>query len=110
LADTDKSVSADGISVSASVMATLDIGIGQISAKIHGYRPKYIGHLSAKMELSASVADMLVLIYRYWYWEKYWLREYIGIGWTHIGPTLNIRIIRNCLENNKDNITVGIQI
>jgi hypothetical protein len=80
--------------------ATLDIGyigISQISAKIHGYQPKYrpisakipcIGQISGNMKISVSVADMLMQIYRYW--EKYRLREYIGIGigWTHIGPSL----------------------
>jgi hypothetical protein len=53
--DTDISVLANGISVSAisvsvSVSANLDIGyigIGQISAKIQGYWPKY-RHISAK--------------------------------------------------------------
>ena len=40
------------------------------------------------MKISVSVADMLVHIYRYQ--QKYWLGEYIGmgIGRTHIGPTL----------------------
>ena len=53
-ADTDILVSANLILVLAilvSVSATLDIGyigIGQISAKIHGYRPKY-RHISAKI-------------------------------------------------------------
>ena len=37
--------------VSASVSATLDIGIGQISAKIRGYRPNY---LSAYISQNAS--------------------------------------------------------
>jgi hypothetical protein len=97
LADTDISVSANWISVSAiSVLANIDIGyigIGQILVKIHGYRPKY-RHVSAKIpvigQISVSVADMLVLIYLYRYRQKYWLLEYIsiGIGWTHIGPTL----------------------
>ena len=61
LADTDISVSANRISVSAilvsvSVSANLDIGyigIGQISAKIHEYQPKY-RHISAKSQLSAK--------------------------------------------------------
>ena len=90
------------ISVSVLVSATLDIGyigIGQISAKIHGYRPKYrhisakipvIGQISAKIKISVlvSVADMLVQIY--WYRPKYGLGEYIciGIDWIHIVPTL----------------------
>jgi hypothetical protein len=54
--DTDISVSANWISVSAisvlvSVSATVDIGyigIGQISVEIHGYRPK-CPHISAKI-------------------------------------------------------------
>ena len=94
---------ANGISVSAiSVSATLDIGyigIGQISAKIHGYRPKYwhisakipvIGKISTKMKISVPVADMLVNIYQYQYQQKYRLGEYIGIGigWTHRGSNL----------------------
>ena len=109
MADTDTDIlvstiwiSVSAISVSALVSATLDIGyigIGQISAKIHGYRSKYrhisaripgIGQISAKMKISVSVsvADMLVQIYRYR--QKYRLGEYIciGIGWNHIGPTL----------------------
>ena len=54
LADTDVSanrISVSALLVSASVSATLDIGyigIGQISAKIHGYRQKY-WHISAKI-------------------------------------------------------------
>jgi hypothetical protein len=61
--DTDISVSANGITVSAisvSVLANLDIGyigIGQILAKIQGYRPKYrpkYRHISAKSQLSAK--------------------------------------------------------
>ena len=44
------------------------------------------------MEISVSVADMLVQIYLYRYRQKYLLEEYIcigiGIGWTHIGQTL----------------------
>ena len=56
LANSDISVSVNrisvsAISVSASVSVTLDIGcigIGQISVKIHGYRPKY-WHISAKI-------------------------------------------------------------
>ena len=32
------------------------------------------------------VTNMLVLIY--WYRQKYLQGEYIGISWTHIGPTL----------------------
>jgi hypothetical protein len=76
--NTDISVSANWISVSAiSVSANIDIGyigIGQMSVKIHGYRPKYrhisakipvIGKILAKMKISVSVADMLVPIYRY---------------------------------------------
>ena len=80
--DTDISVSANwisvsAISVSASVSANIDIGyisIGQISVKIHGYRPKYrhisakipvIGQISAKMKILLLVADIMVLIYRY---------------------------------------------
>ena len=47
-----------------------------------------------KILVSVSVADMLVLIHRYRYRQKYRLGEYIcigiGIGWTHIGPTLII--------------------
>ena len=43
-----------------------------------------------KISVSVSVADMLVQIYRYR--QKYRLGEYIcigiGIGRTHIGPTL----------------------
>jgi hypothetical protein len=99
-------ISVSAIPVLASVSANIDIdyiGISQISVKIHRYRPKYrhisakipvIGQLSAKMKISVSVsvADMLVLIYRYRYRQKYRLWEYIcigiGIGWTHIGPTL----------------------
>jgi hypothetical protein len=82
MADTDISISANWISVSAistSVSANIDIGyigIGQIPDKIHGYRPKYrhilaiipvIGQISANMKISVllSVADMLVLIYLY---------------------------------------------
>ena len=70
--DTDISVSANwisvsAISVSASVSANIDIGyigIGQISVKIHGYRPKYwhisvkilvISQISAKRKISVSV-------------------------------------------------------
>ena len=70
--DTDISVlanwiSVSAISVSASVSANIDIGyigIGQISVKIHGYRPKYwhisakipvIGQISAKLKISVSV-------------------------------------------------------
>ena len=34
------------------------------------------------------MADLLVQIYRYW--QKYWLGEYIGIGWTNISPTLQL--------------------
>jgi hypothetical protein len=30
----------------------------------------------------------LTKIYQYRYQQKYRLEEYIGIGWTHIGPTL----------------------
>jgi hypothetical protein len=43
------------------------------------------------ISVSVSVTDMLVLIYRYRYLQKYRLGDYIciGIGWTHIGPTLN---------------------
>ena len=44
-------ISVSVISVSVTVSATLDIGyigIGQILAKIHGYRPKY-WHISAKI-------------------------------------------------------------
>ena len=41
-----------------------------------------------KISVSVLVADMLVLIYLYRYLQKYRLGEYIGIGWTHIGPTL----------------------
>jgi hypothetical protein len=43
-----------------------------------------------KTSVSVSVADMLVLSYWYQYRQKYRLCEYIciGIGWTHIGPTL----------------------
>jgi hypothetical protein len=62
-----------------SLSANIDIGyigIGQISVKMHGYRPKYrhisakipvIGQISAKMKItvSVSVADMLVITYRY---------------------------------------------
>jgi hypothetical protein len=83
------------------------IGIGQISVKIDGYRPKYrhisaeiivICQISAKMKISVSVsvADMLVLIYLYRYRQKYWLSEYIciGIGWTHIGPTQVRQVIQ----------------
>jgi hypothetical protein len=57
--DTDISVLANEISVSAilvSVSANLDIGyigIGHISAKIHGYWPKY-QHISAKSQLTAK--------------------------------------------------------
>jgi hypothetical protein len=42
------------------------------------------------MRISILMADMLVLIYRYQYQQKYQLEEYIGICivWTHIGPTL----------------------
>jgi hypothetical protein len=32
------------------------------------------------MKISVSVTDMLVLIYRYQYWQKYRLGEYIFIG------------------------------
>jgi hypothetical protein len=44
-------ISVLALSVSVSVLATLDIsyiGIGQILAKIHGYCPKY-WHILAKM-------------------------------------------------------------
>ena len=69
-------------------MDTGYIGIGQISVKIHGYRPKYrhiaakipvIGQISVKMKISVSVsvADMLVQIYRYR--QRYRLEEYICI-------------------------------
>ena len=33
----------------------------------------------------------------YWYWKIYQLGEYIGIGWTHIGPTIT-------LTNKRDGI------
>ena len=63
LADTDISVSANGISVSAisvlaSVSANLDIsyiGIGKISVKIHGYRSKY-RHISAKIPVIGQIS------------------------------------------------------
>jgi hypothetical protein len=90
--DTDISVSVywisvSALSVSASASANIDfghIGIGQISVKIHGYGPKYqhisaqipvIGQISANMKISelVLVADMLVLIYLYQYWQKYLL-------------------------------------
>ena len=73
------------------------ISVISVSSKIHGYRPKYqhisakipgIGQISAKMKISVSVADMLVQINRYR--QKYRLGTYIGIGWTHIGPTLQL--------------------
>jgi hypothetical protein len=72
LADTNISVSANGISVSAisvsvSVSANLDngyIGIGQISAKIHGYRPKY-WQISGKSQLSAKYRPKGKYWYRY---------------------------------------------
>ena len=42
------------------------------------------------MKISVSLANLLVQIYQYH--QKYRLEEYIfiniGIGWTHIGPTL----------------------
>ena len=45
-----------------------------------------------KISVLVSVADILVQIYLYRYRQKYRLGEYIcigiGIGWTHIGPTL----------------------
>ena len=61
--DTDISVSANwisvsAISVSASVSANIDIGyigIGQISVKIHGYRPKY-RHISAKIPVIGQIS------------------------------------------------------
>jgi hypothetical protein len=108
--DTDISVSANwisasAISVSASVSANVDISyisIGQISVKIRRYRPKYqhisakipvIGQIPANMKISVSVsvADILLLIYLYRYRQKYRPCKYIciGIGWTHIGPTLD---------------------
>jgi hypothetical protein len=63
----------------------MDIGrnIGQHTR----YRPN-ISQISAKMKISVSVlvADMLLEMYRYL--QKYRLGTYIGIGWTHIGPTL----------------------
>jgi hypothetical protein len=60
--DTDISVSAkwisvSAISVSASVSAIIDIGyigIGQISVKIHGYRPKYL-HISVKIPVIGQI-------------------------------------------------------
>ena len=47
-----------------------------------------------KISVLVSVADMLVLIYRYQ--QKYRLGENIGIGigYTHIGPTLDSIIIQ----------------
>ena len=56
-------------------------------ADIFGQNTSYrltIGKL--KILVLVSVADMLVLIYRYR--QKYRLGEYIGIGCAHIGPTL----------------------
>jgi hypothetical protein len=58
MADTDVLVSANWILVSAiflsaSLSANIDIGyigIGRISVKIHGYRPKY-RHISAKIQV-----------------------------------------------------------
>ena len=38
------------------------------------------------MKISVSVADMLVEINQDQ--QKYQFGQYIGIGWTHIGPTL----------------------
>ena len=37
-----------------------------------------ISKIAAKMNVSVSVADMLLLIYLYW--QKYWLGEYIDIS------------------------------
>ena len=69
MADTDISVSANwisvsAISVSASVSANIDIGyigIGQISVKIHGYRPKY-RHISAKIPVIGQNKKILVSV------------------------------------------------
>ena len=92
--DIDISVSANWISVlaiSVLVSATLDIGnigIGQISVKIHGYRPKYrhisakipvIGQISAKMEISVSVSVSEPIC-----WFKY-----ICIGWKNISVSVS---------------------
>ena len=74
---------------------SLEVGLDRY---IHGYQPKY-WHISAKipaidqilanMKISVSVllAIMLLQIQRNQYQNNYRLGEYIGIGWTHIGPT-----------------------
>ena len=53
-----------------------------------------------KISVLVLVADMLVLIYQYRYLHKYRLGEYIGIGigWSHIDPTL----LRKHTINQKD--------
>ena len=55
-----------------------------------------------EISVSVSVADMLVQIYRYR--QIYWLGEYIcigiGIGRTHIGPTLLISSLNLDCEVN----------
>jgi hypothetical protein len=95
--DTDISVSANrilalAISVSASVLAYLYIGyisIGQISDKIHGYRPKY-RHISAKMKISVLVlvANMLLLIYPLNIGQNE--NIVIGIGGRYVGSNLSV--------------------
>jgi hypothetical protein len=59
-----------------------------------------------KISVSARVADMLVQIYWYRYWHTYRSGESIGrirIGWTHISPTLNMRM------HNSERFTSTIQ-
>ena len=45
------------------------------------------------MKTSVSVANMLVQIYRYQHKHHLWKYISIGIGWTHIGPTLDMNFI-----------------
>ena len=61
------------------ILAKMSAFIGQNTS----YRSKW-----PEMKISVLVTGLLVLIFRYRYRQKYWLGEYIGIGWTHIGPTL----------------------
>ena len=48
-----------------------------------------------KILVTVSVTDMSLQIYRYQYRQKYRLAEYIGIGigWTHIGLTLDANLV-----------------
>ena len=66
-----------------------------IAPSLHNLVSPTYRHISAKIAIIGQNENICIGIFGryvganiYQYRQKYWLGEYIGIGWTHIGRTL----------------------